>query len=93
MFERMRGLLGSPPLKPGQALLIEPCNAIHTFGMAYPLDIVFVDSKGEVLKLFRRLPQLRMVKAFGARMTIELAPGEIDRIGFVVGDRLEWRVN
>lgn len=93
MFERMRGLLGRPPLESGQALLIAPCNAIHTFGMSYPLDIVFVDAKGEILKLFRRLPPLRMAKAFGARITIELAPGEIDRIGLLVGDQLQWRAS
>src|SRR5688572_22374596 len=79
MLERMRGLLGRPPLQPGEALLIEPCNAVHTIGMTYPLDIVFVNAKGEVLKLYSQLPVLRMAKSFGARITIELAAGEIER--------------
>jgi uncharacterized membrane protein (UPF0127 family) len=93
VLERMRGLLGRPPLQPGEALLIEPCNAIHTIGMAYPLDIVFVDAEGTVLKFCQHLPRLRMAKSFGARMTIELAAGEIERIGFSIGDQLQWRPN
>jgi uncharacterized membrane protein (UPF0127 family) len=93
MFERMRGLLGRPQLHSGQALLIVPCNAVHTFGMSYPLDIIFVDAKGKVLKLFKHLPQLRMAKAYGARTTIELASGEIDRIGILIGDQLQWRAS
>lgn len=93
MFERMRGLLGRPELKSGEALIIEPCNAVHTFGMTYPLDIVFVDAKGKVLKLCSQLPKLRMAKSFGARMTIELAAGEAERIGLAIGDQLQWKAN
>ena len=43
MLERMRGLLGRPPLRPGQALLIDDCNMVHTIGMRYAIDVVFVD--------------------------------------------------
>jgi uncharacterized membrane protein (UPF0127 family) len=93
MFERMRGLLGRTPLKSGEALIIDPCNAIHTFGMTYPLDIVFVDAKGKVLKLCNQVPRLRMAKSFGARMTIELAAGESERIGLSIGDQLQWKPN
>jgi uncharacterized protein len=93
IFERMRGLLGRPPLQPGEALLIAPCNAVHTIGMTYPLDVVFVDAQGIVLKLCKHLPQLRMAKSFGARMTIELAAGEIERMSLKIGDQLQWRSN
>ncbi|MEJ5186861.1 MAG: hypothetical protein WHT46_07265, partial [Candidatus Geothermincolales bacterium] len=34
--ERMKGLLGSDALRPGEALILRPCFQVHTFGMRYP---------------------------------------------------------
>src|SRR5215210_694276 len=45
-WRRMRGLLGRPPLRPGQGLLIVPCRGVHSFGMAYSIDVVHLDRKG-----------------------------------------------
>jgi uncharacterized membrane protein (UPF0127 family) len=90
-FDRMRGLLGRPPLKQGEALLIDPCSSVHTIGMGYTLDVVFVDAGEKIVKLCRRVAPLRMAFAFGARATLELPAGEIDRLELAVGDRLEWR--
>ena len=48
---RMRGLLARPPLGRGQGLLIKPCNMIHTLGMVYPIDVVFLGRDGVVLRV------------------------------------------
>ena len=45
-WQRMRGLLGYPPLQADQGLLIRPCNMVHTVGMRYPIDIVYIDATG-----------------------------------------------
>jgi hypothetical protein len=90
-LDRMRGLLGRPPLVAGQALVIDPCSSVHTIGMGYALDVVFVDAGEKILKLCRRVVPLRMAFCWGARATLEMAPGEIDRLKLAVGDRLQWR--
>lgn len=91
MLDRMRGLLGRAPLQIGQALLITPCNSIHTLGMKYSLDIVFIDAKGTILKICRNLRSFRMAGCIGAHSIIEFTAGEAERIGLLVGDELQWR--
>ncbi|MCZ6804948.1 MAG: DUF192 domain-containing protein [Proteobacteria bacterium] len=43
--ERMRGLSGSPPLKKNEGLLIVSCSSVHSFGMSYAIDLVFLDKQ------------------------------------------------
>jgi uncharacterized membrane protein (UPF0127 family) len=90
-WERMRGLLGKPALRAGQGLIIDPCPSVHTFGMGYPLDLAFLDSRWRVLKLVRELPPLRWAGCAAARATLELPPGMLDAAGIATGDVLEWR--
>jgi uncharacterized membrane protein (UPF0127 family) len=49
-WERLRGLLGRRMLDANEALHIQPCSDVHSFGMKYPLDILFLDKAGHVLK-------------------------------------------
>lgn len=91
-WDRMRGLLGRAPLAAGEALVIDPCSSIHTVGMRYTLDIVFMDAGERILKLCRHVVPLRAAAAWGAHHVVEMAAGEIDRLGLAVGDRLEWRL-
>lgn len=90
-WERMRGLLGRPPLLVGEALLIEPCASVHTMGMRYVLDLAFIDRQGCVRKLVRGLRPLRWSAAPGARATLEMPSGQIDASGLREGDFVAWR--
>ena len=58
-FERCRGLIGIRSLAPGEGLLIERCNAIHTFFMSFPIDATFLDRRGRVVKVVRDIPPWR----------------------------------
>ena len=59
--ERARGLIGTKELAPGEGLLIEKCNAIHTFFMKYPIDATFLDRDGRVVKVVRRIRPWRLL--------------------------------
>ena len=87
-LERMRGLLGRAPLGPGEAMVIDACNMVHTVGMRYPIDVVFVDRAGTILRICEAVPPLRMRVCFGARQVIELAGGEAARHGLAAGQVL-----
>jgi hypothetical protein len=89
--ERMRGLLARPPLQPGEAMLIAPCRMVHTIGMAYPLDLAFLDRQGRIRKLSAAVKPTRMAGCLSAHATLEMPAGEIARVGLAVGDALEWR--
>lgn len=90
-WERARGLLWRPPLARGQGLLISPCNSIHTFGMGYPIDVVFLDEAWQVVKIIPELHRARFCGASGARLALELPGGEAGRIGIALGERLIWK--
>jgi uncharacterized protein len=90
-WEKMRGLLGRPPLAEGEGLLIDACAMVHTFGMRYPLDLAFLDPGGRVCKLVPGLVPARCAGSLGADATLELAPGALDRLQIKVGDCLAWK--
>lgn len=73
---RMRGLLGRAQLVRGQGLLLSPCKQVHTFGMRYPIDVVFCDAAWQVTKVIRDMKPGRVSRIeWKARHTIELPRG------------------
>jgi uncharacterized membrane protein (UPF0127 family) len=91
-WERTKGLLGTSSLAVGEGLLIEPCQSIHSFGMRYPFDAVFIDRGGKVLYTIARMKPSRMSRhVFGARGVLELPAGTIEATDTRKGDLL--RIN
>ena len=84
---RRRGLLGRDGLAES-ALVIAPCNLVHTFFMRFSIDTVFVDRDGMVIGIRHDIPPNRVSGAWGAFATIELAAGQARRIDLRRGDRL-----
>ncbi len=75
-WERARGLLGKKGLPEGDVYLFPRCNAVHTFGMRFALDIAFLDRDGHVVSLHENVRPWRMV--FGGRKasaTVEAQAG------------------
>jgi uncharacterized membrane protein (UPF0127 family) len=85
---RTRGLLGRDGLSDGTALVIAPTNAIHTFGMRFPIDVIYAARNGRIVKLRRRMVPWRISAALGAFAVIEMAEGAIDRAELEVGEML-----
>jgi len=88
---RNRGLLGRDGLAPGVALIIAPSNAVHTFSMRFPIDLIFARRDGVVVKTREAVPSSRISFALRGFAVIELAAGAIARSGVKVGDRLVVR--
>lgn len=91
VWTRARGLLGRPPLAREEGLWLLPCRTVHTLGMRYTLDLVFLDRDG---KICRCVPGLRPGRAAGcraARSVLELAAGSIGELGLRPGVYLHWR--
>lgn len=90
-WPRLRGLLGRPSLEEGAGLLLEPCRSVHMVGMKFPLDIAFLDDRGEVIAVYHRLqPGSRTRWHKEARFALELAAGTLVATQTAVGDTLEW---
>ena len=85
---RTRGLLGRSGIGTGEAMIIAPCNAVHTFFMRFTIDVVFADRSGRVVKLCRRLRPWRIGIGPRGFAAVELEAGSIDAGGIAAGDRL-----
>lgn len=68
---RRRGLLGRDGLERGAAILIAPCNSVHTFFMRFTIDVVFAARDGRVLKICRRMKPSRLAASLRAHTAIE----------------------
>lgn len=91
LWDRARGLLGTRSLAPGEALLIAPCSSIHSFGMCYPFDAIFLDRDGLAIHLMRAMKPNRVSRhLFSARSVLELPAGTIEATATEVGDLIRW---
>ena len=90
--ERIRGLLGVDALPPEQGLWLVPCGSVHTFGMRFPIDILFLDRQNQVLAVAHAVGPCRVrMGPWKTRSVLELAAGTARRIGLREGDRLSMR--
>lgn len=88
--ERRTGLLKHTSLPEGEGLWIAPCEAVHTFGMKFAIDLVFIDRKHRVVKVRESVPRRRIAVALTADSVIELPAGTIARTGTRKGDQLQF---
>lgn len=85
---RRKGLLGRSGLNEGQGLWIAPCEAVHTFGMQFPIDVLYLNRKQRVAKVVQRLPPWRFSACLLARSVVELRAGTLARTGTCAGDEI-----
>jgi uncharacterized membrane protein (UPF0127 family) len=85
---RRRGLLGRDRLEEASAMLLAPCSAVHTIGMRFPIDVLFVDRQGYAVKIVRNLRPWRIALASGGQAVIEMAAGSLAWESVQVGDRI-----
>ena len=95
-FERAQGWLKRKSVEPGEGLIICPCNSIHTFGMGFAIDAVFLDRHGKVLCLKPAVQPKRL--AWGPWIglllpwtvqVLELPAGTLQGSGLEVGHALQ----
>jgi uncharacterized protein len=69
---RLLGLAWLDPAAAGPGLLIPRCSSVHTFGMRFELDLVFLDRQGRPLGVQRRVPPRRVAWYRGADAVLEV---------------------
>ena len=86
---RRRGLLRHDRFPPDHAMVIAPSSLVHTFGMRFSIDMLFVARNGMVLKVRRAVPPRRIAGRIGSFAVVELAVGQIDASDTRIGDTIE----
>ncbi len=91
--DRRRGLLNKMEMSHSAGLWLAPCEAVHTFGMKMPIDVIFLDRKYRALKLVSNLVPSRISLCLTGHSVLELAGGSIVKCGLQRGDRLQFQAN
>jgi uncharacterized protein len=83
-WRRLRGLAWSRQPPAGWALLFPRCRSVHTLGMRFPIDVVFLDEAGWPIEIRRGVTPGRVVTCRRAAAVLELKAGDADRHFVVV---------
>ena len=90
LWQQTIGLIGRREFPADTGLWLHPCNGIHTFGVRFPIDVLFLDGEGRIL---RTVSRLRYCRACGpmrkAKTIVELPAGTLTRLALRVGMRVE----
>lgn len=90
-FTRLKGLLGKKSLSAGEALILIPCDMVHTLGMKFSIDAIFVNTQGVIIKIEDNLhPNRIAARVRNADYVIEMAAGKSSELNLVPGDILQW---
>lgn len=91
-WARMKGLLGrkAADFPSGKGLWIMPSQGVHTIGMKFPIDVVYLDKGHRVIHVSHSLSPFRIAAIrFKARSVIELPAGTLAQTRTSIGDVLE----
>ena len=89
--DRRRGLTGIDELAAGAGIWIAPCEAIHTFGMRMPIDVIFLDGQFRVRKVLQSLAPRRISVCLRACSVLELEAGAAAHSGTKPGHLLVFQ--
>lgn len=86
-LSRLKGLFAYGPLGVADALVITPCSAVHSIGLGFAIDVVFIDKYGLVLKCVQLKP-FSIAVCRHANCVIEMSSGGVSRFDLSVGQTL-----
>jgi len=89
LLMRLKGALGRLALKPHDGIWLSPSNGIHTIGMLFAIDLVYLDSDNRVIHLVEQIGPFRISPIRKACASIlELESRAIYSSNTRVGDEL-----
>lgn len=91
-FTRFQGLMlkSDGAIRQLKGLLIKPCSQIHTFFMKAPIDVVYADKTGKVLKTDKNVLPGKCCKTVkNARWVLEFPVGSIEKWHINTDDTVE----
>ncbi len=90
-WRQLVGLLGQASLKAEEGLWLVPCRMVHTVGMRFPIDVLFLDPSLRVVALREAMAPLRIGRPyFRASSVLEVAAGAARERGVQLGDQVKF---
>jgi len=91
VLKRMVGLLNRGHFDKGEGLLLDRCYGIHTFGMRFPIDVLFLDKDLCVIRAVKALPPYRTCVVKKSVYVLEVPIGALDTSRTGEGDQIQIR--
>lgn len=91
-WTRLRGLLGlgSDDFLRGRGLWIVPCHGIHTMGMGFPIDALYLDRALTVVHIQSTMQPWRFAPVRAQAASVLELPSQTAReTGTAIGDKIE----
>lgn len=94
LLKRVRGLLGKKTFLTDQAIILEPCNSIHTFFMHFPIDVLFLDKNYKIVKALRNFcPNRISLIYWNSVRVVELPAGKLNLTDTQAQDQVQLLSN
>ena len=91
VLKRVVGLLNRGKFDKGEGLLLDRCYGIHTFGMRFPIDVLFLDKDLCVIRAVKALPPYRTCVVKKSVYVLEVPIGALDGSRTGEGDQIQIR--
>jgi uncharacterized protein len=89
IFSRLRGLIGRPKLRSDEGIWVVPSRGVHTLGLLFPLDLIYLDEHYRVIHLVEYFPSFRIAPLkMQAESVLELPTHTIYSSQTQTGDQL-----
>lgn len=90
-FSRFKGLLFDKGLAEGEGLLIRPCGQVHSIGMKFVIDVIFLTKSGEVVYTEKEMaPGAIGPNVRNCFQVLELQCGTIEKMGITAGQQITF---
>lgn len=90
-FQRLKGLLKKKKIDDDEGLLIQPCNQVHTLGMKFDIDVIFISKLGEIIHIEANMsPGCVSPLISKSQMVLELKSGIVSDKSIVKGKRVAF---
>jgi uncharacterized protein len=90
-FSKLSGLVFRRKLRHGQGFLIKNCKSIHTIGMRYSIDVIFLDKRNKVMAIYCNIRPFRITPFVkDAYSVLEVSAGTIDGTSLKVTDFMRF---
>ena len=89
-IKRLIGLLGKKEFCESDGVLLCPCSQIHSFGMQFSFDAIYLDSEYKIIALYENIKKNRILPyKHSAKNVLELPLGTIKNKKLEPGDELK----
>jgi uncharacterized membrane protein (UPF0127 family) len=85
---RLRGLARLEALPPERGLLLTRTKSVHTFGMRFALDLIWLDRRGGVVRVDHAIAPRRHAACRQARSVVEVTAGAGDRFAAALASQV-----